>query len=220
MWRSCCSCPFPSSVLCMMFWYLLQFGKFDVTFIYELPKATCATSVWTQPLSSMTKPSLAPHHPFCHTGGATSLHAIRSNTFKPSIRNPSLLVPHHTPKTLPPKHLIQTFLIIVHIPRVTTTTMSDPYNQYPPQQHPYGYAPQQPGGFDQYGQQQQQQYPPQQYPGYPPQQPSYNDDPAGYGPPQRTNSFGPPQAGGFQHGQQGGQFGAYDASNPQGHVGY
>ena len=41
-----------------------------------------------------------------------------------------------------------------------------------------------------------------------------------YGPPRRQDSYGPPAAGGFQHGHAGGQFGAYDASNPQGHAGY
>ncbi|KAK5275305.1 hypothetical protein LTR40_013249, partial [Exophiala xenobiotica] len=42
----------------------------------------------------------------------------------------------------------------------------------------------------------------------------------GFGPPHRQDSFGPPQQGGFQHGQAGGQYGAYDNSNPQGHPGY
>ncbi|KAL2048376.1 hypothetical protein N7G274_000287 [Stereocaulon virgatum] len=84
-----------------------------------------------------------------------------------------------------------------------TANMSDPYNQYGQN---YGqYPPQQP----QYGHQQ----------GYPPPAPQYGES-QGYGPPHRTNSFGPPQAGGFQHGQQGGQYGAYDSSNPQGHSGY
>ena len=78
--------------------------------------------------------------------------------------------------------------------------MSDPYNQYPPN-YAQGYPPQ--GA-------------PQGYGGYPPQQPQYGEASQGYGPPQRTNSFGPPQHGGFQHGQQGGQYGQYDASNPQG----
>jgi len=79
----------------------------------------------------------------------------------------------------------------------------DSYNQYnqgyPPQQ---GYGSQQ--GY-------QQQYPQQSYSSYPEQS---------FGPPRRADSFGPPQAGGFQHGQAGGQYGAYDASNPQGHAGY
>ncbi len=96
--------------------------------------------------------------------------------------------------------------------------MSNPYNQYPPNyaSPAPGYPPQgqhydQPQGYGQpaYGQH-----------GYPPLAPQYGDAPAGYGPPQRVNSYGPPQHGGFQHGQQGGQFGAYDASNPQGQASY
>lgn len=88
--------------------------------------------------------------------------------------------------------------------------MSDPYNQYPP-----NYSSPQPGypPYDQsqgYGQQQ----------GYPPPAPQYGDAPAGYGPPQRVDSYGPPQHGGFQHGQAGGQYGSYDSSNPQGQSGY
>ncbi|KPI38560.1 uncharacterized protein AB675_4253 [Cyphellophora attinorum] len=35
-----------------------------------------------------------------------------------------------------------------------------------------------------------------------------------------SDPFGPPQAGGFQHGQQGQQFGGYNQSNPQGHSDY
>jgi hypothetical protein len=85
--------------------------------------------------------------------------------------------------------------------------------QYPQQGYGGGYPPQQ-GGYDQnYQGQQQQQYPPQGYSQYPPQD-------QGFGAPRRQDSFGPPQQGGFQHGQAGGQFGAYDASNPQGHSGY
>ncbi|KAL8871665.1 MAG: hypothetical protein Q9174_002555 [Haloplaca sp. 1 TL-2023] len=85
------------------------------------------------------------------------------------------------------------------------------YNQYPP-----NYSSPQPGypPHDQsqgYGQQQH---------GYPPPAPQYGDAPAGFGPPQRVNSYGPPQHGGFQHGQAGGQYGSYDASNPQGQSGY
>lgn len=113
--------------------------------------------------------------------------------------------------------------------------MSDPYNQYPqnyssPAHGGQGYPPSgqyhdQSQGGGQYGYPPQQQgYPPQDQGygqhGYPPQAQQYNDAPAGYGPPQRTNSYGPPQHGGFQHGQEGAQFGAYDASNPQGHPGY
>lgn len=99
--------------------------------------------------------------------------------------------------------------------------MSGPYDsygggqgygsQYPQQGYGHGqqqgYPPQQ--GYDQ-----GQQYPPQQgYQQYPPQD-------QGFGPPRRQDSFGPPQQGGFQHGQQNYQFGAYDASNPQGNSGY
>lgn len=83
--------------------------------------------------------------------------------------------------------------------------MSDPYNQYPPN-YAQGY---QQGAPQNYGQH-----------GYPPPAPQYADAPQGYGPPQRTNSYGPPQQGGFQHGQQGGQYGQYDASNPQGQPAY
>ena len=106
--------------------------------------------------------------------------------------------------------------------------MSDPYNQYPP-----NYSSPAPGaqGYPAPGQQYDQHQGYQQHsegygqPGYdqhnyPQQQPHYGDAPAGFGPPQRVDSYGPPQAGGFQHGQEGNQYGAYDASNPQGHAGY
>lgn len=60
-----------------------------------------------------------------------------------------------------------------------------------------------------------------------PQQPQYGAqyggqgyDSQNFGPPRRADSFGPPQHGGFQHGQQGGQYGDYYASNPQGQPGY
>ncbi|KIW87969.1 uncharacterized protein Z519_11554 [Cladophialophora bantiana CBS 173.52] len=95
--------------------------------------------------------------------------------------------------------------------------MSGPYDSYGGGQ---GYGSQYPqqgyGGSQGYPPQQGygQQYPPQQgYQQYPPQD-------QGFGPPRRQDSFGPPQAGGFQHGQAGYQYGAYDASNPQGHAGY
>ena len=100
--------------------------------------------------------------------------------------------------------------------------MSDPYNQYPPNYTSpppagAGYPP--PGHHDQsqgYGQPAYGQH------GYPSPAPTpqYGDAPSGYHAPERTNSYGPPQHGGFQHGQQGGQYGAYDASNPQGHSSY
>lgn len=80
------------------------------------------------------------------------------------------------------------------------------YGQYP-QQPQYG------GGYD------SNYNDPNAYP----QQPQYGQQQGGYGSqpmPQRQDSYGPPQQGGFQHGQQGGQYGAYDASNPQGHAGY
>jgi len=100
--------------------------------------------------------------------------------------------------------------------------MSGPYDsnsgynqqsQYPQQGYGGGggYPPQQDYNQGSYGQ--QQQYPQQGYSQYPPQD-------QGFGPPHRQDSFGPPQQGGFQHGQAGGQYGAYDASNPQGHPGY
>jgi len=88
----------------------------------------------------------------------------------------------------------------------------DSYNQQP-------YGSQYPAqGYNQ----QQPQYPSQGYP----QQPQYGeqypqyDQNQSFGPPRRADSFGPPQAGGFQHGQQGVAYGQYDASNPQGHSGY
>lgn len=89
----------------------------------------------------------------------------------------------------------------------------DGYNQYPqggyPPQQQYGQGQQYGGGYQQQPYGQQQGYPPQGY-----------GAPEGYGAPARQNSYGPPQQGGFQHGQVGGQFGTYDASNPQGHPGY
>ncbi|KAK5938377.1 hypothetical protein PMZ80_009347 [Knufia obscura] len=92
--------------------------------------------------------------------------------------------------------------------------MSGPYNN-----QGYGQYPQQPSyGGQGYGQQQgyndPNQYPQQQYNqqgGYPAQD---------FGPPRRQDSYGPPHQGGFQHGQAGGVYGQYDASNPQGHAGY
>ena len=83
--------------------------------------------------------------------------------------------------------------------------MSDPYNQYPPQ----GY-----GGYNQ-----QPQYGGDYNQGYGQQQGQYGGQNE-FGAPRRQDSYGPPAAGGFQHGQAGGQYGAYDASNPQGHAGY
>ena len=86
-----------------------------------------------------------------------------------------------------------------------------PYSS--PQPGAQGYAPpsQYPQSYDQQGYGQQG--------GYPPQQPPYGGQNE-FGPPKRQDSYGPPQHGGFQHGQSGNQFGAYDASNPQGHPGY
>ncbi|KAL1980441.1 hypothetical protein VTN96DRAFT_4167 [Rasamsonia emersonii] len=110
--------------------------------------------------------------------------------------------------------------------------MSDPYYQHscPPQP---GYPPS--GG--QYHDPAQAQQPPYGYASQPPQDPNtgyqhpqgsyqppvpYQGGGAteGFGPPRRQDSFGPPTVGGFQHGYEGGQFGAYNASNPQGHPGY
>ncbi|KAK5079230.1 hypothetical protein LTR64_002348 [Lithohypha guttulata] len=87
--------------------------------------------------------------------------------------------------------------------------MSGPYNQ-----GGYGGYPQQPA----YG---QGYTDPNAYP----QNPQYAQQQGGYGaqefaPIQRQDSYGPPQHGGFQHGQAGGVYGQYDASNPQGHAGY
>jgi len=93
--------------------------------------------------------------------------------------------------------------------------MSGPYdnNYYQGSQYPqqgYGGYSQQQQGYDQgYNQNYNQGYPPQQ---------SYGQQ--DFGPPRRRDSYGPPMAGGFQHGQYGQQYGAYDASNPQGHAGY
>jgi hypothetical protein len=73
----------------------------------------------------------------------------------------------------------------------------------------------------------QTQPPPPPYSAHAPQQgskqpplPYQSDDSESFGPPRRQDSFGPPVTGGFQHGYEGGQFGAYEASNPQGHMGY
>ncbi|KAI9716253.1 MAG: hypothetical protein M1812_005478 [Candelaria pacifica] len=112
--------------------------------------------------------------------------------------------------------------------------MSDPYNQYPPNYGSpapsQGHYPQQGPGYDQ-----QQQQPGGNY-GYPPQQPGYGygaptpDQQGGYPPPapsygeapygQPNAGYGPPAQGGFQHGQQATQYGAYDQGNPQSQVGY
>lgn len=93
--------------------------------------------------------------------------------------------------------------------------MSGPYDSYG--QQPYGsqYPAQ---GYNQ----QQSQYPSQGYsqqPQYGQQYPQYDQNQT-FAPPRRADSFGPPQAGGFQHGQQGVAYGQYNASNPQGHAGY
>ncbi|KAL1969281.1 hypothetical protein VTN77DRAFT_9473 [Rasamsonia byssochlamydoides] len=92
--------------------------------------------------------------------------------------------------------------------------MSEQYYQhsYSPQpsgiqQPPYGYSPN--SGY---------QHP--QGPYQPPASYQTGGAPEGFGPPRRQDSFGPPAVGGFQHGYEGGQFGAYDASNPQGHLAY
>jgi len=102
--------------------------------------------------------------------------------------------------------------------------MSGPYDSYGGGQG--GYNQQQYESQQGYGQQ-QQGYPPQQ--GYGEQQQQYGSQQGyqqyppqdqGFAPPRRQDSFGPPQQGGFQHGQNSYQFGAYDASNPQGQPGY
>ncbi|KAJ9273258.1 hypothetical protein DTO212C5_843 [Paecilomyces variotii] len=116
--------------------------------------------------------------------------------------------------------------------------MSDPYSQYYSPPAPGGYAPPPPPGGQYYQDPSYQpqppayggyQQPPQQDPAYPYQQPhnAYQPPvpyqgapPENFGPPRRQDSFGPPMAGGFQHGQADHQFGAYDNSNPQGHYGY
>lgn len=101
--------------------------------------------------------------------------------------------------------------------------MSGPYDSYSGQG---GYGQQ--SQYPQQGYGQQQGYPPQQgydqnynqqYPqqGYSQQYPPQDQ---GFAPPRRQDSFGPPQHGGFQHGTVGQQYGAYDASNPQGTPGY
>lgn len=73
------------------------------------------------------------------------------------------------------------------------------------------------GPYDSYN-----QYP-APYPGQGYSQPPYGQQPypeQSFGPPRRADSFGPPQQGGFQHGQAGSLYGTYDASNPQGNAGY
>lgn len=82
-------------------------------------------------------------------------------------------------------------------------------NQQYPQQPQYG------GGYNQ-GYNDPNAYP--QQPQYGQQQGGYESQ--GFAPIARQDSYGPPQHGGFQHGQQGGQYGSYNASNPQGHAGY
>jgi hypothetical protein len=90
--------------------------------------------------------------------------------------------------------------------------MSGPYDTYG--QQPYG------SQYPAQGYNQQSQYPPQGYSQQPQYgQPQYDQNQV-FAPPRRADSFGPPQAGGFQHGQQGVAYGQYDASNPQGHSGY
>ena len=100
----------------------------------------------------------------------------------------------------------------------TTTTMSGPYDSYGGHQYnqPQGHNPYPAQGYGQQQPPQHQGYPQQPY--YPSQDGGYHDQ--GFAPPARTNSFGPPQHGGFQMGIQGQQYGAYDASNPQGNSGY
>jgi len=100
--------------------------------------------------------------------------------------------------------------------------MADQYNQYSQYGQGQGQYAQQQQAYDQHSgyQQQQQQQGFDQYSGYQQQGQQQYGAPEGYGAPARSDSFGPPQAGGFQHGQQGGQYGAYDASNPQGQPGY
>lgn len=124
----------------------------------------------------------------------------------------------------------------------STVSMSGPYDQYGQQQGyqqgGYNNQPYQQGGYNQGYPPQQQGYPPApgpyggqqqppyqndggQAPGpYPPQQGGGGGYDQNFGPPGRADSFGPPQHGGFQHGQAGGQFGQYNASNPQGQPGY
>lgn len=121
---------------------------------------------------------------------------LRLSSFSPSH--------HHT------SHPIET-LPITQASDHFTPNMSGPYDYN--NQHNQGY-----------GQNYNSQYP---QGGYSQPQGNYNEYPqqGGYGAqefgaPQRQNSYGPPQHGGFQHGQQGQQYGAYDASNPQGHAGY
>lgn len=98
--------------------------------------------------------------------------------------------------------------------------MSNYNNQgYGQQGYDQGYQHQQ--GYSQQPSYGQGYNDPNQYP----QQPQYGQQQQGYGSqqfgaPQRQDSFGPPQQGGFVHGQQGQTYGQYDASNPQGHAGY
>jgi len=93
--------------------------------------------------------------------------------------------------------------------------MSGAYNSYGGQQydHPEGYGQQQ-GGYNNNNYNNAPSAPQHQQQGYG----SYPQQ--GFAPPARADSFGPPQHGGFQHGQAGFNYGTYDASNPQGHAGY
>merc|ERR1711939_711236 len=92
--------------------------------------------------------------------------------------------------------------------------MSGPYDSYGGGSGYGGY--QQGGGYPPqqgYG----QGYPPQQGYGYGQQQQGYSqqyDQNQNFGPPRRQDSFGPPQQGGFQHGQQGNNYGNYDPNAP------
>src|SRR5467141_3181213 len=90
-------------------------------------------------------------------------------------------------------------------------TMSNSHNRSSLPGEQYDDQTQPPPPYSAHAPQQGSKQPPLPYP---------NDDSESFGPPQRQESFGPPVTGGFQHGYEGGQFGTYDASNPQGHMGY
>ncbi|KAL2005477.1 hypothetical protein VTN00DRAFT_2688 [Thermoascus crustaceus] len=91
--------------------------------------------------------------------------------------------------------------------------MSDPYNSYP-----HHYAPPAGPGYPPSGQYYDPSYQaqPQPYGAYPQQPPTHDSNHAYQQPYQPPVPYQSPP----QHGYGGGQFGAYDASNPQGNMGY
>ena len=144
-------------------------------------------------------------------GGVSAADGLFKKTRTISPPFSQLDIPHIHSSTPAPQHKSPLITIII-------TTMSGPYDSYGGHQYnqPQGYNPYPAQGYGQQPPPQHQGYPQQPY--YPSQDGGYQDQ--GFAPPARTNSFGPPQHGGFQMGIQGQQYGAYDASNPQGNAGY